>query len=64
MQFIKSKFIKYGKMILYVVYTGLQLGPEKIVTKYAISVNAGRLNQDFTVHVTWEFRKNPQLYRR
>jgi hypothetical protein len=38
---------------------GLQLGPENTVTKYAMSVNAGRLNQDFIVYLSQgEFRRN------
>jgi hypothetical protein len=44
--FYKSKFTNMGS---HVVYIKIQLGPEKIFTKYRTSVNAGKLNWNFTV---------------
>jgi hypothetical protein len=33
----------------YIAYIGLQLGPEKIFTKFSISLNVRTLNRDFTI---------------
>jgi hypothetical protein len=51
--FTKSRFsLNKG----YIVYMELLSGHEKIITKSRISLNAGTLNQGFTVHLfmTWE----------
>jgi hypothetical protein len=44
--FTKSSFSLNGG---YIVYMGLLLGHEKIITKSGISLNAGTLNRGFTV---------------
>jgi hypothetical protein len=53
--FTKSRFSLNGG---YIVYMEPLSGHEKIITKSGISLNAGTLNQDFTVsHKLHDFRK-------
>ena len=50
--FTKSRFSLNGG---YIIYTELLLGHEKIITKSGISLNAGTLNQGFTIVLTRVF---------